>query len=94
MGILDGQVGEQTRLSSLVDRFLDIDRLIRGSIMIFVASVLMTPVVIYFSFRYFTASAAPWWLDVITGLNISAFLLSGGALLILGLAKLMAKREG
>jgi hypothetical protein len=53
-----------------------------------------TPVVVYFNFAYFTAKAAPWWLESITGLNIAAFLLGDLAILVLGLAKLMATGRG
>lgn len=93
MSLLDGQLGKQSFVDLLIDRVVDLDRFFRIAIGVFATSILLMPVVIYFCFAYFTATVGPWWLDVITGLNISAFLLSGLALLVFGLAKLMARRE-
>ena len=93
MGLIDEQPGKQPIAQALFDRFGDLDRLFRIALWVFVSSVLLTPVVIYFNFAYFTAKAAPWWLEVVTALNISAFLLGGLAILVLGLAKLMASRR-
>jgi hypothetical protein len=93
MGILDGQVAKQTLLSALADRFIDARRLLHIAAIIFVISILLTPIIIYFNFAYFTAAVGPWWLDVVTGLNILAFLLSGLAILLLGLARLMADHK-
>ena len=93
MSLLDGQLGKQSLLDKVVGRLGDINRLFRLSITVFVTSILLTPVVIYFCFRYFTATVSPWWLDVIASLNFFAFLLSGLATLVLGLAKAFDKRE-
>jgi hypothetical protein len=93
MGILDGQFAKQTLLSSLADRFTDAGSLLLIAVVIFAISILSTPIIIYFDFAYFTATIGPWWLDALTNLNILAFLLSGLAILLLGLAKLMADRK-
>jgi hypothetical protein len=77
----------------IFDRFGDLNRLFRIAICVFIGGVLLTPIDIYFGFAFFTAKAAPWWLDAIEGLNASAFFLGGLAVLVLGLAKLMAKSE-
>jgi hypothetical protein len=94
MSLLDGQLGKTSLIDALVDRLPNINRLFRIAVAVFALSILQTPIVIYFCFAYFTATASPLWLDVITGLNILSFLVGGGATLALGLAKLMARREG
>ncbi len=93
MGILDGQVGKASLWDSFSERYLEASRLFRIALTVFITSVLLTPVVIWCNFAYFTAKAAPWWLDVITGLNIFAFLLGGFILGALGIAKIMANRQ-
>ena len=93
MSLLDGQPGKASLWDSFSERFLDVNRLFKIALIIFATSVLLTPFVIGWNFAYFTAKVAPWWLDVITGLNILAFLLSGFILGALGIRKLMANRQ-
>jgi hypothetical protein len=94
MSLLDGQLGKASLWDSFSERYLEVNRLFRITLIVFMTSVLLTPVVIGCNFAYFTAKVAPWWLDVITYLNIFALLLGGFILSALGIAKLMEKRQG
>jgi hypothetical protein len=93
MSLLDGQLGKASLWDSFSERYLEVNRLFRIALTVVATSVLLTPFVIGWNFAYFTAKVAPWWLDVITGLNILAFLLGGFILGALGIAKLMANRQ-
>ena len=93
MSLLDGQLRKPSFIEGILDRLPDVNRLFAIALGIFALSVLQTPIIIYFSFAYFTASASPLWLDVITGLNIFAFLMGGAAALALGIAKMMERRR-
>jgi hypothetical protein len=93
MGILDGQLGRTSLIERIIDRIPDINRLFNIAIAVFALSILQTPIIVYFCFAYFTATASPLWLDVITGLNILAFLAGSTATLVLGIAKMMERRR-
>jgi hypothetical protein len=93
MGILDGQLGKQSFFDAVLERFTNEARLLTVIFTVFFGSVLLAPVVIYFDFAYFTAKVAPWWLDFITNLDVLCFLLSGSALVIFGLAKIIGSRR-
>ena len=91
MDLIDGKPRKRSIVDAVFDRFTDVDRLFRIAVCVFIAGVLLTPVSFYFGFKFFTARAAPWWLDAIDGLNASALVLGGFAVLVLGLTKLMGR---
>jgi hypothetical protein len=93
MTLLDGKFAKQTLLERIVDPLMNSRRLVIVAAATFAISVLATPVVIYFAFAYFTAKEGPWWLEPMMSVWSLSILLSGSALLLLRLAKLMESRR-
>jgi hypothetical protein len=93
MSLLDGQLKKQSFFDRVIDRFMNEARFLNVVLTVFFSSILLAPVVVYFSFAYFTAKVGPWWLDVITNLDFLGFFLSGSALVVFGLAKMIGNRR-
>jgi hypothetical protein len=93
MTLLDSKLAKQTLLERIIDPLMNNRRLVLVAAATFAISVLTTPVVFYFAFAYLTAKEGPWWLDPMMGVWSLSLFLSGSALLLLGLAKLIEIRR-
>jgi hypothetical protein len=93
MTLLDDKLAKQTLFERIVDPLMNSRRWVIVAATTFAISVLISPVVAYFLFAYFTAKEGPWWLDPMVSVWSLSLFLSGSALLLLGLAKLMESRR-
>ncbi|HEX7158196.1 MAG TPA: hypothetical protein VF214_04240 [Edaphobacter sp.] len=96
MGIIDGQLEEQSFLSSLFDRFADVNKLFRIALWVFVINTVFVPLLMQFIVPSLSVSGFvrfDGFFDSVGRLAPFTFLFSALAVLALGIAKIFQARK-